>query len=57
MMATGLPLILAITRGLFSGFAISFLSPTALRSFNSAIGVEQLFFSYADTPSGVLPTK
>jgi len=39
------------------GFAISFLSLTAWRSFTATIGVEQLFFSYADTPSGVLPNK
>jgi hypothetical protein len=39
------------------GFAISFLAPMVWRSLNSATGVEQLFFSYADTPSGVLPTK
>jgi hypothetical protein len=57
MMATGSPWMSPITRGLFLGFAISFLVPTAWRSFNSATGVEQLFFLYADTPSGVLPTK
>jgi hypothetical protein len=46
-----------ITRRLFLGLAISFLSPAAWRSVTATIGVEELFFSYADTPSGVLPTK
>jgi len=57
MMAAGSPWMSVITRGLFSGFAISFLFLTASRSFTATIGVEQMFFSYADTLSGVLPTK